>query len=167
MNRFLAIFNFLGICFLIVLIALQWSANRREHQQITALQSTNQIQSAQIADQSRTIRGQLADLDDFRHRLEQANSDLSQTQQKLAAMTAQRDRLKTQNITLIAEAAHLQVILKQWAAAVSARDALIQKASAEIESLGQQRNDAILRFNALVAKYNALAKQFQSTNAGH
>jgi hypothetical protein len=47
----------------------------------------------------------------------------------------------------------------QWTAAVTARDEQLQAARDQLEKLATDRNDAVLKFNALAEKYNASQKR--------
>jgi chromosome segregation ATPase len=157
MNRVLNIFNLLGICALAALCAIQWNRDRDSHTQIIALQAANQQHEQTIQQQTQAIRGQQADLDDFRNRLMHANDEFQKAQSQLATLTQERDRLANQNKLLAAERDEYKAAIPKWSAALAARDNLIKQASGEIIQLAQQRNEAIVRFNDLVAKYNALA----------
>jgi chromosome segregation ATPase len=150
-NRFLHYFNLLGIAGLCVLCCLQWERNRQSNLQVNHLEQTGIELQTQVANQDKTIRGQTADLDDFRHRLELAESALKESQDKFAVLAAQRDQL-------LVERDQLKTALAQWSAAVAQRDAVIKAANEQIMKLTADRNDAIAKFNELANRYNVLVK---------
>jgi septal ring factor EnvC (AmiA/AmiB activator) len=144
MNRMLQYLNLLGIAALVVLCCAQWSANRRLNLQAIALEKTRIEQSATISEQEKTIKGYVADLDDFRQRLELSEAAFKEVEQKLTTITAERDQLKTD--------------LDKWIAAVAQRDVALKQADNQIEKIIAERNDAISKFNDLANRYNAMAK---------
>jgi chromosome segregation ATPase len=150
-NRFLQYFNLLGIAALCLLCCLQWRTNRQLNLQINHLEQTGIEQQTQIDIQAKTIRGQTADLDDFRHRLELSEAALKESHDKFTALAAQRDQL-------LAERDQLKSALDQWTAAVAQRDAVIKQANEQISKLTADRNDAIAKFNDLANRYNVLVK---------
>jgi chromosome segregation ATPase len=150
-NRFLQYFNLLGIGSLCLLCCLQWRNNRQLNLQINHLEQTGIELQRQVAIQAKTISGQTADLDDFRHRLELSEAALKESQDKFAALAAQRDQL-------ITERDQLKTALAQWTAAVAQRDAVIKAANEQIMKLTADRNDAIGKFNELANRYNGLVK---------
>ena len=152
MKRFFDVFNLLGIGAMVVLCANQWAANGELGRENDHLQTIRLQQAATIATRDETIKGQAADLDEFRTRLTRAEEQLKDVQQQLTKVTAERDLLS-------AERNRLKANLDQWMAAVKARDTLIKQAGGEIQMLAKQRNDAIAQFNDLAGKYNALVKR--------
>jgi chromosome segregation ATPase len=127
MNRIIQNLNLVGILAIAVLSATQW-------RDIERLDQTRIAQSAKINEQQTTLKQTTSDLGDTRQRLSISESSLQETKTTLATTTFERDQLKAN--------------LQKWTAAVAARDAAIQKLSAE-------RNDAVKKFNDLVTKYNA------------
>jgi len=152
MKRFFDVFNLLGIGALVLLCANQWAANGELGRENDHLETIRLQQAATITTRDETIKGQAADLDEFRARLTTAEDELKQLHQQLTKVTAERD-------LLAAERDRLKANLDQWMAAVKARDTLIKQAGDEIQMLAKQRNDAIAQFNDLAAKYNALVKK--------
>jgi chromosome segregation ATPase len=155
MKRFFDFFNLLGIGVLTLLCFAQWSANGRLGRENDRLETIRLQQANILRTQEATIKGQAADLNEFRDRLTTAEAQLKKLALQLSEVTAQRDRA-------VMERDQLKAQLAQWQAAVKQRDALIEKAGTEIQALSKQRNDAVTQFNDLVARYNALAKQRQS-----
>ena len=147
MNRFFSIFNFLGVVAMGVLSCAQWQTNSRLEANVQRLDQTRIEQSARIAAQEQTLKDNAADLDDLRQRLSMSESALQTT-------IAQRDRFA-------AEGKLLRAALDKWIAAVKERDAALKQAGDLIQKLAAERNDAILKFNDLADKYNALVKQSQ------
>jgi chromosome segregation ATPase len=148
MNRFLGIFNLLGVVMLTVLCIAQWQNNSSLENQVAQLQRTDAEQSAKIAEQQMTLKNDAIDLEDLRQRLSMSESSLQ-------TMTAEKNRLA-------AESQQLKAALATWMAAVKARDAALRQASGLIQKLAGERNDAIAKFNDLADKYNALVKQVNS-----
>ncbi len=138
MNRFLAIFNGLGVGVLAVLCAVQWQANSRLENIVEQLDKTRIEQSAKIAEQDRTLKDNAADLEDLRQRLSMSESQLEKA---------------------TAEGTQLKATLAKWMAAVKERDAALKQAGERIQKLAGERNEAIQKFNDLADKYNSLVKQ--------
>lgn len=158
MNRVLQYLNFLGVVTLAVLCAVQWRANLRLNQEADRLELTRQEQAAKIAEQEKTIKGYVADLDDFRVRLERSETALTETLAKLTAATTERDQLAAQRDQLLTQRDQLKATLDKWVAAVKQRDQTLKQAGEQIQKLAKERNEAIVKFNELVGKYNALVK---------
>ena len=145
MNRVLQTANFLGLCAVAILCAIQWQSIARIDVDRDRLELVRQSQAKQIDQQAKTISDQASDLEDFRKRLTLAEDQLKDLQQKLNDAIAERDQLRE--------------ALPKWKAAVASRDAAIKKASMEIESLANQRDSAIAQFNDVAVKYNNLVKK--------
>ncbi|HZK79580.1 MAG TPA: hypothetical protein VFC46_00900 [Humisphaera sp.] len=156
--KFMGYFNMAGVMALAVLCAVQWQVNRRVNLQAIDLEKIRQEQVQKIAEQDRTIKGYIADLEDFRHRLEQSDAALRDAENKIATLGAERDA---------AVAAHdqLKATLEKWVAAVKERDETLNKANDEIRKLAAERNDAIVKFNELAGKYNSAIKELNATRA--
>jgi chromosome segregation ATPase len=137
-NRFLSIFNCLGVGVLAVLCAVQWQANSRLENNVEQLDKTRIEQSAKIAEQERTLKDDAADLEDLRQRLSMSESQLQKA---------------------VAEGTRLKAALDKWMAAVRQRDAALKQAGEQVQKLAGERNEAIQKFNDLADKYNALVKQ--------
>jgi chromosome segregation ATPase len=146
MNRFLQGFNLLGVFSLATLLVIQWQVNSRVNLRVNDLERIGQEQVAKLAEDDRTIKGYVTDLDEFRERLKLAETQLRDLENKLHVATVERDQLKAN--------------LNQWVAAVAARDVAIKQAMDQIQKLAKERNDAIARLNDLTGKYNALVKQW-------
>jgi chromosome segregation ATPase len=130
---------------LAVLCAAQWRIDSQLHSQITDLEAIRIQQIEKITEQEKTIRGQSADLDDFRNRLMLCESQLNQSQEMVG---------------------HLKAALDKWIAAVDARDKAIKQAGVLLQKLADERNDAVMKFNDLASKYNALVKDWNSEHGG-
>jgi chromosome segregation ATPase len=144
MTRFFQYLNFIGVLALIGLCCIQWRTNRQLNLQAIDLEKTRLQQTAQIAEQDKTIKGYAEDLEDFRRRLELSESAFKEVEQKLDAMTAERDRLKIE--------------LDKWIVAVAERDAALKQASEQMQKLIAARDDAIEKFNELAVRYNKIVK---------
>ena len=165
MNRVLQIVNFIGVLLVAGLCALQWYDNGQLHAQGEDLERTRQEQAAKIAGQDKAIQGCTADLDDLRGMLSKSDAELKDTQAKLAAETAGRNRLAAARDELTAERDQLKSAIEKWAAAVAQRDdALkqlgdqVKQANEQLQKLTADRNDTITKYNNLVNEMNARAK---------
>jgi len=165
MNRIIQVLNFVGILVLAALCADQWRINSGLQRQVDDLNQTRIQQAAKIEDQEATIKGEQADLDEFRSRLDIAETMLRKAQAQIAADTAERKVLLGQRDQLIAERDQLKKALLQWTIAVAERDKALKDASDQIQKLAAARNDAILKFNDLATKYNAIVKQLDDVLA--
>jgi len=165
MNRFLNGFNLLGVIALAALCAVQWRNNGRINLQLIDLEKTRIAQSTKIAEQEKAIKGYVADLDDFRERLTRSEAALDKMETKLNTTIKERNQLTAQRDQLVAERDELKTTLDKWVAAVAERDKVLKQAGDEVQTLLQQRNDAIARFNDLVGKYNALVKDLDAARA--
>src|SRR5689334_3303526 len=142
MNRALQILNLLGVLALAGLCCVQWQANRQANLRAIELERTRLELSAKIEEQDKTIKGYVADLDDFRQRLTLSEAALKESQEKFAALAAERDKL-------IAERDQLKTALDKWTAALAERDAALKRADQQIQKLTGERNDAVSKFNDL------------------
>lgn len=152
MNRALNFFNAAGVLLLAILCALQWRHDSRLNLLAINLEKTRLEQASKLADQDALLKHNATDLDDLRDRLERAGVALRDAENKLASAVAEGNQLRTQDD-------QLQQALKKWRAAVADRDQTIQKAGVQIEKLAIERNDAVMKFNDLAGKCNALVKQ--------
>jgi septal ring factor EnvC (AmiA/AmiB activator) len=170
--KILGYFNLLGVIALAVLCGFQWEANRRANLREVALDKIRQEQTQKIAEQDRTIKGYIADLDDFRHRLERTEAALKQIENQLATVSGERDRAAAARDQAVAERDQLlterekfKETLAKWMAAVGERDEALKKASSEVQALGKDRNEAVMKFNDLAVKYNGLVKDLNEARA--
>ena len=146
MNRFLHLFNLLGVLILAVLCVIQWQVNSRVNQRANDLETIRRSQATQLEEDDRTIKGQAADLDEFRQRLSLAESQLKDLESKLNQTTLERNQLAD-------ERDQLKSALSKWMTAVTERDAAIKKAGTQIQQLAAERNDAIQKLNDLITKF--------------
>jgi chromosome segregation ATPase len=172
MSRFVSFVNFLGVALLVVLCGIQWKANRQLHLQATELEQTRLEQKAQLAERDKMIKGYLADLDDFRERVRLSESQLKELDDKLGAMTRERNRLVGERDQLLAQRDQMKATLDKWVAAVKERDAAIKDrdaalkdAAVKAQKLMVDRNDAVSRFNELVGKYDTVVKDLNAARA--
>lgn len=168
----LAWINVLGVLCLAGLCARQWTMNRDLNLQVVSLDRTRQEQARKIDEQDRAIRGYLADLDDFRARVERLDKELKKTQDDLAAARVENDKTAAARDRAIAERDRwhadfnsLREALDKWVAAVKQRDKEIQKAISEIQALVKVRDEAVSRFNELANRYNALVAEVNKSAA--
>lgn len=149
--RALHYFNFLGVLVLAAICVFQWQINRRLNLHANKLDKVRLEQISQIEDQQKQIHGQAADLDAFRERFQQARADLKSAESNLVVsrrealeLTSQRDQLKER--------------IQDWARAVAERDEQLTRASEQLQKIGNERNDAVKRFNELAAKHNEIVE---------
>lgn len=165
MSRVLICLNLLGVMALAVLCAVQWRINQRVNLEAIALDKTRLEHVAKISEQERAIQGYSADLEELRGRLTLSEAQQKQTEEKLLAMTHERNQLAAQRDQLIAQRDQLKATLDKWIAAVAERDAALKQAGAEVQKIANERNDAVVKFNELAGKYNLLVKDLDEARA--
>jgi chromosome segregation ATPase len=138
--------NFAGVVALAVLCGFQWQTNSRLNLEAQSLQKTTLEQAAKIDEQTRTIKNDAADLDDLRGRLSLSESALADDEATIKQLKAAMDK---------------------WIAAVAQRDLALKQAGGQMQKLAAERNEAILKFNDLAGKYNAVVKQLNDSGDGH
>ena len=158
MNRTLQKLNLLGVIALTVLCVFQWRENRRLNLNGAQLEKTRTEQSAKLAEREQAVKNTTADLESFRTQLTGAVTARSEADQKVAAA-----EIQVQQLT--ADKKVLQGSVANWAAAVSARDERIKKANFELQKLGEARNQAVVKYNDLAAKYNGVVKDLNAERA--
>lgn len=136
--------NFTGVVALAVLCGFQWQTNSRVNLEAQSLQKTTLEQAAKIDEQTRTIKNDAADLDDLRGRLSLSESALADDEATIKQLKAAMDK---------------------WIAAVAQRDQALKQAGGQIQKLATERNEAILKFNDLAGKFNAIVKQLNDSGA--
>jgi chromosome segregation ATPase len=145
--------NFFGVAALAILCGFQWQLNSRVSLEAQQLDKTRLEQAAKIDEQDRIIKSDTADLDDLRMRLSLSESALTEADRKVAVDEAELKQLKA--------------ALDKWMAAVAERDQALKQAGGVIQKLANERNDAILKFNDLAGKYNAVVKQLNDAGGGN
>jgi peptidoglycan hydrolase CwlO-like protein len=150
--RTLYILNLLGIVVLAVLCVAQWRRSSRDDRLFKSLEQTRLEQSVRLDKQAAQLTGAATDQEELRHRLTEAQAELRETHGQLDASTAERDRLQ-------GECQQLQAGLRQWTAAIATRDQALEKASRDIQELAGTRNQAVTKFNDLVARYDTLVRE--------
>ena len=165
MNRALQVLNFLGVVALALLCGVQWRINRRLNLEVDRLERIRLEQVSQLTERDSTIKGYVADLDDFRTRLTLAESQLKDLDEKLRVMTRERNRMATEVETLATQRDQLKASLAQWQAAVAERDTALKTANEQIQKLTADRNEAVTKFNDLAGKYNAIVKDLDKARA--
>jgi chromosome segregation ATPase len=158
MSRWLATWNLLGVVALAALCVLQWQANRRVNLEASHLEQLRLEHLAKIAEQDKTLKGQAADLDQFREQLAHSSARLKETetqfggaQKRLQQLESERDQLKSS--------------VTQWAAAVTERDARLKQAGDQLQQFLKERNEAVTKFNELAARYNTIVKDLNDARA--
>ncbi len=165
MNRFLQIFNFLGVIALTWLCCAQWRTNGDLNRQVSDLERQRIDLTAQLAQRDKRIKEDAADLDDFRARLTMAEGQLRDQQIKLNAAISENERLAAERKQLLGQRDQLTAALESWKAAVAAREEALKKAAEEVATLVAQRNEAVQKFNDLANKFNAVVDQLNSERA--
>lgn len=158
MNRALSYINLGGVLLLAALAIGQWQVNRRANLQVIQLERIGQDQSAKIAEQDKTIKGQTADLETLREHLTKTQATLKETDTKLASTEKEVRQLSD-------ERDQLRISVTNWAAAVTARDEQLKLANIELKKLGDDRNEVVGKFNDLAAKYNSVVKDLNEARA--
>lgn len=160
MNRALQCFNLLGVIALAVLCTLQWRTNRTVNRQANELEKIHQEQTVKLADQDQALQGSAADLEHFREQLTRANAvvkeneaRLKTTEREIAQLNNERDQLKSS--------------VTHWADAVAVRDERLQEATAQLQTLAADRNDALQKFNDLAGKYNAVVSDLHARTTNY
>jgi chromosome segregation ATPase len=131
---------------------VQWRSSSRSDRRIQDLEQTRLEQDARLAQQTRQLAGAAADLEEFRKRLVEFEAALKETREARDVGTAQLRQVTTQRD-------QLKVALDQWTAAVAARDQALKQAGDQAQKLAEARDEAVGKFNELVARYNTLANQ--------
>ena len=165
MNRLLQIINFVGVLALAGLCAYQWKDNGRLHEEMDRLDRTRQEQAAKIADQEKTIAGNVTDLETARDNLSKSEASAKETQGKLSAEVAANKQLTTARDQLTTERDQLKAAISQWSAAVSQRDDALKQAGVQMQKLLADRNEAVGKFNDLASKYNGVVKELNARGA--
>ena len=158
MNRTLQFANLLGVAALAVLCVLQWNANRRVNLEASALEKVRIEQSAKIEQQEKNIKGQAADLDNFREQLALGSAALKETDAKLAKAGREIGQLES-------EREQLKASVTNWAAAVTLRDERIKEGNERIKQLGEEMNASIRKFNELAEAHGKLVKDWNEQQA--
>lgn len=151
MSRGLQYFNLAGVVILAAVCAGQWWINRKVNLEANRLEKVRIEQVQRIEDQEKTIKGCMADLDSFREQIQTLSRSLKESETKstklegkLAQAEADREQLK-ENIA-------------KWTEAVRLRDEELTKAREQIQTLANDRNAAVEKFNELAEKYNGIAQ---------
>ena len=165
MNRALQVLNFLGVVALALLCGVQWRINRRLNLEVDRLERIRLEQVSQLTERDSTIKGYVVDLDDFRTRLTLAESQLKDLDEKLRVMTRERNQMATEVGTLAAQRDQLKASLAQWRAAVAERDAALKLSGEQLHKLTADRNEAVVKFNDLAEKYNAIVKELEKARS--
>ncbi len=160
MNRFLHWFNFLGVLALAALCVAQWRVNRTLNLALNEHQKASQQQAVRLAEQERQIKGGASDLDSFRDRISLANTAMKEAEGKAAALDRQVKQLTN-------ERDQLKTSVTNWAAAVATRDERLKQSGAELAKLGDDRNDAVRKFNELAAQQNKLVGELERRAKEH
>src|SRR5205814_2297683 len=133
--------------------------------EVEALERTRQQQEQQIGERDRAIKGYTADLEEFRQRLTLAETQLKELDDKLGAMTRERNRLAAEREQLVKQRDELKTSVEKWTAAVGERDVALKKRGEEIQKLAAERNESVAKFNELAGKYNVLVKDLDKARA--
>lgn len=160
MNRFLHWFNFLGVLALAALCVAQWRMNRTLNLALNEHQKISQQQVARLAEQERQIKGGASDLDSFRDKISAANTTMKEAEAMAAALAQQVKQLTN-------ERDQLKSSITNWVAAVAARDERLKQSGADLAKLGNDRNDAVRKFNELATQQNKLVAELERQAKEH
>jgi len=165
MNLILNILNFLGVCLLVGLCALQWRRDGELARANARLTEVNATQTAKLAEQNATIKSTASDLDDTRQKLTASGAAVKDALAKLQLMTRQHDQCEAQREQLTKDNAQLHTQIESWTKALADRDEALKRAGEQVQRSQAERNDAVLKFNDQVAKYNDVVKQLQAARS--
>ena len=151
MNRRLQFLNLFGVIALAVLCVVQWLRDSRLNLEVNQLGTTRQNQQQKISRQEEDLYELSDDLARLKDQVKAEHDDLEATRLKLrasenmvAGVSAKRDQLR-ESVT-------------NWAAAVNERDTLLKEANGRIQSLSEDLNSAIRKYNELTTNYNSVVK---------
>ena len=164
MIRVLNIINFVGVLILAALCTGEWIINRRLNLANIDLEKTRLLQRQQLGEKDQAIKGNIADLDDFRTRLQQTLDTANAAQAQVKSLTVERDKTVVQRDQLQSSVDALQSGLEKWKAAVAQRDDALKEAAQAAQKLATDRNDAITKYNDLAAKFNEEVAQLKQAN---
>jgi len=158
MNRLLQYANLIGVAVLALLCVVQWKANRGANLEASALEKARFELTSRVEQQEKDIKGQAADLENFREQLTRSNAALKETETRLAKADLQLAQFE-------AEREQLKSSITNWAAAVAARDARLKEGNERIRQLGEDLNASIRRFNELGERHARLVKDWNDQQA--
>jgi uncharacterized coiled-coil DUF342 family protein len=158
MNRAWGVINFVGVLALMVLCCVQWQANREVQLRLMAVETDRGQWVEKVKEEERTLAGTVADLNEFRGRLADAEKDGETLKGTLAGTVADRDQARAQRDAYLASAIALEKALDQWKAAVAAWEEALRQANAAVQKLAGDRNEAVTKLNDLVATSNGEIK---------
>ena len=161
MSRIVQGLNLLGILALAALCGVQWHADHRLQMQLLGQEKSRIELADKLAEAERTIKGDVADLEDFRGRLTAADAALKDLQGKVKGDRTESDKVATERDQLKASAGAMKSTLDKWMAAVAERDQALKQLDAQVAKLAADRNDAVVKYNDLAAKYNAAEEELK------
>ena len=156
MNRTLHYVNLVGVLVLGVLCSLQWRIDRQLNLRINQLEKERIGDRQRIEEQVQTIEGQTADLERFREHVARSTAGLKVAESNL--MAARRECHQ-----LAGERDQLKESVSSWSTAVAERDEQLTRASDQLQKLGQERYDIVARFNSLAEKHNVVVADLNKT----
>lgn len=158
MNRFLNLFNLVGVLALAVLCVLQWKTNRRLQLETNHLETRSIEQTAEMEERARTASAQESDLTALRASLESATEELRESSNQLA-------RIERELKQSAADCNQLKSSITNWVSAVAARDERLAQANEQIKALAKDRNETVTKFNDLARRHNDLVKSWNEWQA--
>ena len=151
MNRTLQFVNLFGVVILAAVCGAQWTINRKVNLEANRLEKVRIEQQQQLEERDKAIKGQLADLDTFRERIQSLSKSMKESETKAAQFESKFTQAE-------ADREQLKENIRKWTEAVQQRDQELTKARDQIQTLATNRNGAVERFNELAEKYNAVVK---------
>lgn len=152
MNRALNWLNLAGVGLLALLCLAQWKTNLSLHQAVrqhtAALQRQTELQHQErekFATQDRATENLRQELIRWRDLSQASAQRLASAEQELRRLQSERQRDQTN--------------LQAWTAAVAARDERLQQNQRSLQSLLQERDDAVRQFNELAARHNQVVRE--------
>lgn len=160
MNRLLSWLNLAGVGLLTALCLLQWRANRTLQQTARQNAAALQQQTARQHQEWEKFAAQTREAESLRQEMSRWRDQSQASMQRLAATEGELRQLQ-------AERQRYQTNLQAWTAAVAARDERLQQIHRSLQSLLQERDEAVKQFNELASRHNQLVQELDQARRLH
>ncbi len=144
--------NLGGVAVLAGLCVVQWSVNRRIELDRLALEKVRVEHEGRLAEQTRRLAGQTADLESFRRHVIEANAAVRTNEARFNALERELDALR-------GERDHLRTSMTNWMIAVRERDEHLGRAAGELKRVVEERDAMVARVNELGGRHNKLVEE--------
>lgn len=145
--------NLGGVGVLALLCGIQWQRERTVNLEWNESEKARLRLVETLERRETELAAKGADLDEFRERLRVALEALNDQSQKLRTAETAVDRLEAQT-------ERLGVSLTNWMDAVARRDDELTNAHERLTAVMKDRNEVVVRFNALSARHAKLVDQW-------